>query len=1261
MMKMQNMPFLSSKVGVSSILACLCLVAACLCIEARAELVDLRWRMAPMRGLPAVVATINASEQEWLRKRGAIRLGVASGEYEPLIVLQNQRVRGVAVDYLDIVGKSLGVPLDVRIYSSASAALDGLRAGEVDVLVRGSEYEASLPGLELSRPYVVNQPVLVARGNKVGEGSLPLQDGVALVEGYLPSADITKRYPEARLAMYASVREALHSVEYRRNEWMVGDAVTVAYQLSIGELPNLHMRFLDGWNAKGYSFVFREDDSSLRVLFDRVLEKVPPLTQANILSFWGVKSRFMSSQGDAIFTEEELKWLSSSPTIRVAVSGTAPPYTFYDADGNFRGLLPDLLAELGKRTGLNFTMVDFSSIDSLWGALANGSADMASVFTTEPKQKEYLSFSQPYARNSYALVVPQSSDISDLAELKGKRVAVLKDSPVSDFLAQKYPQIQRVEVGGFLEGLMAVSKRDVSAAVLLFPVARYYIGQYFSGGLKAASSLPQLQAKLKSESVMWFPVLRYYIGQYFADDLKISSLVPQLQASQDFAVSNKFPLLHNVLQKGLDQLEPTYLNGLTERWQGGLPAEESAVTGYVKVMRWGVLFTVALVVVLVCWFAFDYVRRRRKLAEASLHELRSRLLDGIPLEIVVRDLTGRLVICNQAFYRTFEAQPEQVIGRLPDEFVGVNPKVQDALGQDYFELLKSGEISFTEVSMVLRGAEVVKRRWVVPYTDGSGKVSGLIMGWMDITSSVLLMRQLQLARDQAIQASEAKSNFLAVMSHEIRTPLNAIIGLLELVMRRVDQGGAWDRSAVEVAYSSSNELLLLIGEILDLAKIESGKLELDPHPCKLPDIVESVARVFDGVARQKGLYLRSEILLPSVGSVLLDAGRLKQVISNLLSNAIKFTDAGGVRIVLQGAEDGEGHLLVSIEIEDSGSGISPEDQARLFQPFSQAKSAGANSGGTGLGLVICRQLIEMMGGSLRLESALGRGSRIRIDLRLPLTDDSQAEGVGAVGPAAPDLEMQQVLIVDDHLPNRLLLRQQLMFLGHQVSEAEDGQQAFSMIQLQDFDVIITDCNMPVMDGYELTKAVRTWEQREGRSQARIIGFTANAQLKERQRCLDVGMDECLFKPVQLDMLHACLGSFGERLPGQAPVSAPVAGEAEVFDWEMLGSLVGTDRKVLCMLFGELQSSNDVDLRHLDEGIAAELWREQRHLVHRLKGAARMVGAKVLIEAALAYESALAAGEVDEVMRRMSFKVRDALVLVQKEIKKWIADVGDVEQ
>ena len=488
-----------------------------------------------------------------------------------------------------------------------------------------------------------------------------------------------------------------------------------------------------------------------------------------------------------------------------------------------------------------------------------------------------------------------------------------------------------------------------------------------------------------------------------------------------------------------------------------------------------------------------------------------------------------------------------------------------------------------------------------------------------------LLGQLQDAKDAADDANRAKTTFLATMSHEIRTPMNALLGMLELALKRADEG-VTDRAAIEVASNAGQQLLALIGDILDIARIESGHLSLTPERANLQALVTSVCRVFEGLARQKNLELRVDLDAHSDCDVLIDPTRFKQVLSNLLSNAIKFTREGEVSLKLRVESTVPGHLTVSLRIADTGIGISAFDQQRLFSPFVQAGNAQqAGRQGSGLGLVISRTLCEMMGGRLQLDSALGQGTRIDVSLDLPLLQPL-ADNELPDSEAPVQTRPLRILVIDDYPANRLLMSRQLGYLGHFVMVAEDGRQGFEMWGEFEFDVLITDCNMPVLDGYELAGAIRDQECAHGLPPTLILGFTANAQPEEKARCLEAGMDDCLFKPIRLADLSAWLAS---RFAGEAP-PAIEALDVSGIDLSGLQQYVGDDHELIAQLLRDVVMTNRTDRDELLEVHAGGNKLALRKLAHRIKGGALMVRALGLIECCEALERACSDGHAAQI-------------------------------
>ncbi|QJI45147.1 transporter substrate-binding domain-containing protein [Pseudomonas sp. ADAK2] len=529
------------------------------------------------------------------------------------------------------------------------------------------------------------------------------------------------------------------------------------------------------------------------------------------------------------------------------------------------------------------------------------------------------------------------------------------------------------------------------------------------------------------------------------------------------------------------------------------------------------------------------------------------------------------------------------------------------------------------------------RQGILQAFAAGGLLLLLALGWIvwqrrQIRQRQQWLQQLQDAKDAADDANRAKTTFLATMSHEIRTPMNALIGMLELALKRSEEG-ITDRFAIEVASSSAQQLLALIGDILDIARIESGHLSLTPERANLRQLTESTGRVFEGLARQKALEWRVELDEQSNRDVLIDPLRFKQILSNLLSNAIKFTEDGEVSLALHVKPGLPGQLTVNVTIEDSGIGISAADQQRLFSPFIQAGNSPATGrSGSGLGLVISRSLCEMMGGRLQLHSHLGRGTRVELSLEVPALQPLASDAVPSSDWPLPTRPLT-ILVVDDYPGNRLLLSRQLSYLGHRVLEAEDGEQGLEQWRKQPLDVLITDCNMPVLSGYELAMAIRDEERAQGLPATLILGFTANAQPEEKRRCLEAGMDECLFKPIRLGDLSAWLAA---RFPGESTVKIQEPPASEI-DLSGLEQYVGSDRTLINRLVHDLAMTNREDRQHLLQAHAADDRQHLKDLAHRIKGSARMVRAIRLIECCEQLELACAEGRaalIDEAVERL---------------------------
>jgi two-component system sensor histidine kinase EvgS len=1131
---------------------------------------------------------LNKTQRQWLQNKRELVLGTASPDYPPFDLTSSGRdYEGLTADYAGLLAKAMGMPMKVLRYTSREDAIRALLAGDVDLLGSSNGFEAADPNLILSEPYAVDQPVLVTREGETRD----LTDGLegmrlAVVYHYLPLGEVEKLYPGAIIRAYPSYQNALNAVAFDQADVFLGDTISTHYMINKGYLKNIRMANFGKHEAFGFSFAMPQQQRVLLSIVDAILTTVPTSEREIIAKRWSAGSDILLTDKKLQLTTREERWLKDHPVVKVIVNETFAPLTFFDADGNFRGITADLLELMRLRTGLRFEIQRERDVNAMIAQVEAGKSDIIGALSPSAARESRLSFSRPYLENSYVMLTRKESRAPiGLDEMKGKRLAITEGSPLATFLRDNFPKIELIETPDTFKSTELLVQGEVDGAVNTLVVANYFMS-----------------------------------SQAFQDKVQISFSIGTSPAVFALATSRNANELSAILDKALLSIAPDELGVINSRWRGYTAASDSYWRDYHQLIARIIIGTGLLLLISLTWNA--YMRRQinhRKMAERALNdqfEFMRALVNETPHPIYVRDRNGLLQTCNDSYLQVFDLKREDVIGKSAIQISTALESDATQYHADYQQVMTEGNPLILDRTLHIRGKKLTIYHWILPYRDYTGEVQGIIGGWIDISERRQLFDDLRAAKDRADEANRAKSTFLATMSHEIRTPMNAVIGMLELTLKRADQGHL-DRPAIEVAYNSAKDLLELIGDILDIARIESGRLSLAPERVNLREVIESVVRVFDGLARQKTLSLMLEFKADFDDTdVLIDPLRFKQVLSNLVSNAIKFTERGQVKIkvgVL--ATDLPQQVEMKLVVEDTGIGISRDDQMRLFEPFAQADNSGQLArSGAGLGLVICRSLCTMMGGQLSLSSVPMVGTQVHVSLKMTRLQPALTEH--ELKPekhtAAPVLN---VLVVDDHPANRLLMCQQLGYLGHQFTAAQNGATGFQAWRQERFDLVIADCNMPVMNGYELSHSIREYEAREQLTPCVVLGFTANAQPEEKQRCTEAGMNDCLFKPISLTALERQLAHIKP---------SPTSLSLDLGNFE---ALTGGDPLMSRRLLEELLSSSRQDRQELLALMATHA--SAQHIIeqaHKIKGAARIVQACTLASQCEALEQSCGRGD-----------------------------------
>lgn len=1127
--------------------------------------------------------TLSPQEQEWLQEHPIVTVGLYDSGWPPFEVMRDGQPVGLGVDYLKAAVQNLGLRLETRRYSSWTEVLEAACRGDVDVVMNLSLTARRTQCLIFTASYIEAPLALAGRRNDPRPSARQDLRGLRVVveQDFITEQAAQKRYPAASHFQAADTEAALKMVAEGRADVYIGNPYVITALTERDRIPNLGLVRQSDLPFETLHFAVPNAKQPLAQALDAALDRMPDAQQRAIRENWLPPLQWKAERDIGMTTAE--RTLLKQP-LRVGFSPDWAPISFLDADGEPSGLAGEYLRRL-RTVGANLQLVPVKDWQDVRDKMAAGQVDMVmGVPEDVPSDGGEWIYSQPFLTVANVIVTgDQKGTVLDIHDLDGKRICVSDPERMSDWVMAQAPTAQIVSARSTDEGLALLSKGAADAYIGNLAVVDKLLRERYSGKLHIAAPAG------------------------IDDELTLG-------------VRRSHAPVAELFDRLLAMMPPGEREALRGNW---LAVEYRSGIHWRAVLKWLlpmllVLLTAALVHGIGYWRLRREVEERRRVEE-RLAEVTGNLPAVVYQAKRIEDGTLSFPFIAGDMPSLFGLTAEQAMDSERDLFERVHPDDQPHLAAT----LEHSAASFEPLIAEFRALSDHGWRWVrsrgQPHRADDNAVlwSGY---WIDVTEAHAQSKALEEAKVAAERAADAKADFLATMSHEIRTPMSGVLGMLEVLAHTQLDGE--QRQVLTTIEDSAQMLGQILDDILDFSKMEAGALSLESTPVSLRNIIANVQQMVSAQALGKGLRISNRID-PDVASFhAADGTRLRQILFNLLSNAIKFTEHGEVSIelmLLQG--EGEQQQL-RLSVVDTGIGITTEQQQHLFQPFSQAeRSTTRRYGGTGLGLSICQRLTHMMGGQLYLESAPNKGTRVDVVLALPVVEDEDQSNAdaGATGWVRantpfvhPDWTGRRVLIAEDHPTNQALMRWRMQQLGLSGDVVGDGQAALIALAHTHYDLLITDCRMPVMNGYALTRAIRQQEAGTGR-RLPVVALTASALSEETERCRMAGMDDFLAKPVALIMLRDTIarwlptGSVSALAGGDDPDRPPNEFEDELPDRQTLIRRFGSE-EVVSNILDSLLAATQHDIAALELAIeTADLRNIHEHL-HRIAGGVGVVGA-----------------------------------------------------
>jgi two-component system, sensor histidine kinase and response regulator len=1024
---------------------------------------------------------LTVEERSWIKNNPVIKLAPDPG-FAPVEFLDEQGVyKGIVADYLKIIAKKTNLRFEAIPTKNWGEAVQLIKSKKAHMMGMNLMTAETLVFLNFTQEFIDFPTVIIGRAGTTSKNSIDdfNEAVIHVVKGYPTEQLLRNKYPNLRIATVSSLAEGLRKVSFGEIVYLSGYLPTISYQKEKQSIGNIKIVLTVKDKLGESGMATRKDLPILRNILAKGLDAITQEEKRTIINQW--LSFKQEAEFDLQLTPEERDWLKQHKSITVGGPKAFPPFNYFDEKGEFFGMAADYMKLISERTGLQLEIQSNLPWPEVLKRSKEKKIDVISCTARSQEREKFLLFSKPYLSSPLVIFVQQNAPfIGGLQDLVGKKVAIIKRGTTYDWLQRDNIKIVPHFVKTPLHALKALSVGTVDA----------YIGNL------AASS--------------------HIIETAGLSNIKIAAPTQYDDYQLFMGVRKDWPELVSIINKVLDSLTPEEKLRISRQW---VSIKKDNLVDYSLV--WKIAAAMGAIIILIIGWAV-LVQRQKNVLQVSEERFRG-YFENSQIGMAVSSPEKGWLEANQRLQDMLGYSLQEMKNMSWVEMT--HPEDVEADTTQFKKMMK-GEFDYynLEKRFIRKDGGIVHTNLSAScIRNDKAQIDIIIASILDITERIRMENDIIEAKNKAEEATQAKGDFLANMSHEIRTPMNAIMGMTHLALQT--QLTKKQQDYLNKVHSSATSLLGLINDILDFSKIEAGKLDMEKVDFSLDGVLDNVSTLISAKAHEKELEFLFHISSKVPKFLIGDPLRLGQILINLSNNAVKFTEVGEVVINIELKEKTADKSTLQFIVRDTGIGLSEDQMGKLFQSFTQADASTTRKfGGTGLGLTISKELVELMGGEIWVESEVGKGS----SFIFTAVFETQVVKKQSNLALAEDLKGLRVLVVDDNATSRQIFEEILESFSFEVHQAYTGGKALDALTSAKtpFDLVIMDWKMPGMDGIETSRQIKNTITLP--HIPKIIMCTSYGREELMQQSQAQALDGFLIKPVNPSvLLDTILEVFGK--------------------------------------------------------------------------------------------------------------------------------------